>query len=143
MSIMKRRFIEDSWRKEPWMRYLCQVIASLKTEEDVGNFLRDVATLSELQALSERLEIARLLSKGLSYRQVAAQTGASTTTVTRVAHFLENGTGGYRKVLHTHRHHRMGISAKEQNTSQNTQGEKPVAASVLEKYLGRKVEDVK
>ena len=85
---MKRRFTEDSWRKEPWMRYLCQVIASLKTEEDVGNFLRDVATLSELQALSERLEVARLLSKGLSYRQVAAQTGASTTTVTRVAHLI-------------------------------------------------------
>lgn len=139
---MKRRFTEDSWRKEPWMRYLCQVIASLKTEEDTGNFLRDVATLSELQAMSERLEVARLLSKGLSYRQVAAQTGASTTTVTRVAHFLENGTGGYRKVLHTHRHHRIGIPAREQNISQNTQGEKPVAVSVLEKYLGRKVDKI-
>lgn len=140
---MKRRFTEDSWRKEPWMRYLCQVIASLKTEEDAGNFLRDVATLSELQAMSERLEVARLLSKGLSYRQVASQTGASTTTVTRVAHFLENGTGGYRKVLHTHRHHRMGISMKEQPVVQSEKEKKPVAVSVLEKYLGRQAEDVR
>lgn len=136
---MKRRFTEDSWRKEPWMRYLCQVIASLKTEEDAGNFLRDVATLSELQAMSERLEVARLLSKGLSYRQVAAQTGASTTTVTRVAHFLENGTGGYRKVLHTHRHHRMGVLGKGHDAVQNVEEQKPVAASVLEKYLGKKI----
>jgi TrpR-related protein YerC/YecD len=71
------------------------------------NFLRDVGTLSEMQAWSERLEVARLLGKGLSYRQVAAMTGASTTTVTRVAHFLENGEGGYRKILRVHRHHRM------------------------------------
>ncbi|OGJ57412.1 hypothetical protein A2635_00805 [Candidatus Peribacteria bacterium RIFCSPHIGHO2_01_FULL_51_9] len=133
---MKRRFTEDSWRKEPWMRYLCQVIASLKTEEDVGNFLRDVATLSELQALSERLEVARLLSKGLSYRQVAAQTGASTTTVTRVAHFIENGAGGYRKILHTHRHHRLQPQPVEHSETRNP--ERKIVSSVLEKYLQKR-----
>jgi TrpR-related protein YerC/YecD len=104
---MKRRFTEDSWRKEPWFRSLCASILSCRNEEDVANFLRDVGTLSELQAWSERLEVARLLGRGLSYRQVAKLTGASTTTVTRVAHFLENGQGGYRKILNVHRHHRI------------------------------------
>ena len=104
---MKRRFIEDSWRKEPWFRGLVSAFLACKNEADLGNFLRDVATLSEMQALSERLEVARLLSQGYSYRQVAAKTGASTTTVTRVANFLENGEGGYRKILNVHRHHRM------------------------------------
>lgn len=112
---MKRRFTEDSWRKEPWFKSLCTAIKSCKTEEELANFLRDVATLSELQALGERLEVARLLSKGLSYRQVAAETGASTTTVTRVAAFLENGEGGYRKVLNTHRHHRMKTGQKTES----------------------------
>ena len=133
---MKRRFTEDSWRREPWMRYLCQVVASLKTEEDTGNFLRDIATLSELQALSERLEVARLLSKGLSYRQISAQTGASTTTVTRVAHFLENGTGGYRKVLHTHRHHRLQGQSVERTVARDP--DQRVVSSVLEKYLQKR-----
>lgn len=109
---MKRRFTEDSWRREPWFRGLVSAIRSCKSETDVENLLRDIATLSELQALSERLEVARLLSRGLSYRQVAAETGASTTTVTRVANFLENGEGGYRQVLNTHRHHRMQVDKK-------------------------------
>jgi TrpR-related protein YerC/YecD len=104
---MKRRFTEDSWRKEPWFKSLCSAMLACKTHEEIENFLRDLTTLSEMQAMSERLEVARLLSQGLSYRQVAAKTGASTTTVTRVANFLENGEGGYRKILKAHRHHRM------------------------------------
>lgn len=104
---MKRRFTEDSWRREPWFISLVHAFRSRKTDADMENFLRDIATLSELQALSERLEVARLLAKGLSYRQIAKETGASTTTVTRVASFIENGEGGYRDLLHTHRHHRL------------------------------------
>lgn len=136
---MKRRFTEDSWRKEPWFKALTHALLGLRTDEDVANFLRDVATLSELQAFSERLEVARLLAKGLSYRKVSAMTGASTTTVTRVAHFLENGEGGYRKVLRTHRHHRMkkdpfddaGREVPKQILSKPTD-------TLLRKYLGRK-----
>lgn len=143
---MKRRFTEDSWRKEPWFKGLVSAMRSCKTEKDMENFLRDVATLSELQAFSERLEVARLLSRGLSYRQVAAQTGASTTTVTRVASFLENGEGGYRTVLNTHRHHRMNVGRKEveQSTAEKIDEPQPIApeqpmrVSPLQKYLDRR-----
>jgi TrpR-related protein YerC/YecD len=148
---MKRRFTEDSWRKEPWFRGLVSAMLSCKTEQDMENFLRDVSTLSEMQALSERLEVARLLARGLSYRQVAAQTGASTTTVTRVAHFLENGEGGYRKVLNAHRHHRMKTDKKPAatNTASDSaplQQEAPAPpqqlipgpVSPLQKYLDRR-----
>ena len=106
---MKRRFTEDSWRREPWFKQLCSALLTNKSEADIASFLRDVATLSELQDLSERLEVARLLSKGLSYREVARLTGACTTTVTRVARSIENGEGGYRKFLNVHRHHRMMV----------------------------------
>lgn len=102
---MKRRYTEESWRKEPWLKGLVQAFLSCKSDEQMANFLRDIATLSELAAMSERLEVARLLGKGLSYRQVSKMTGASTTTVTRVAQFLENGQGGYREFLKVHRHH--------------------------------------
>ncbi len=141
---MKRRFTEDSWRKEPWFRSLCSAIKSCKTEEELANFLRDVGALSELQAWGERLEVARLLSRGYSYRQVATETGASTTTVTRVASFLENGEGGYRKVLNTHRHHRMNAGpakSEPSSTVPQTQQENvqdiPRKVSSLQKYLGK------
>lgn len=140
---MKRRFTDDSWRKEPWFRSLCSALRSCKNEADLANFLRDVGTLSELQAWSERLEVARLLGKGLSYRQVAAQTGASTTTVTRVAHFLENGEGGYRHVLNVHRHHRLLPKPSASEVSEQapvSPAERPSApapVSALQKYLDR------
>lgn len=138
---MKRRFTEDSWRKEPWFKTLCIALRSCKTDLDMENLLRDVATLSELQALSERLEVARLLGKGLPYRQIAKETGASTTTVTRVAHFLENGEGGYRRFLNVHRHHRMAKKPQPENAGRTTppaaeiEALKPVSA--LQKYLDR------
>lgn len=131
---MKRRFIEDSWRKEPWFRQLCSALLTNKGEAELASFLRDIATLSELQDMSERLEIARLLSKGLSYREVARCTGASTTTVTRVARSIENGEGGYRKFFNVHRHHRlMTKEASAMVEKQKEGGAKP--ASVLQKYL--------
>ncbi|MSR87215.1 hypothetical protein EXS70_03525 [Candidatus Peribacteria bacterium] len=128
----RKRFTEDAYRKEPWFRSLCQAMLMCKSEEDMSNFLRDVGTLSELQAWGERLEVARQLSRGLSYREVARLTGASTTTVTRVAKFIENGPGGYRKILNVHRHHRM-------HTKDEAHKESVVAApSVLQKYLEKK-----
>ena len=137
---MKRRFTEDSWRKEPWFRGLVQGMLSFRSEEELANFLRDVATLSELQALSERFEVARLLAKGLSYRKVAEMTGASTTTVTRVANFLENGEGGYRKVLKAHRHHRIMNKKDSLEGSQETPSREntPPPPGLLHKYLARK-----
>ncbi|UPA23036.1 trp operon repressor [Candidatus Peribacteria bacterium] len=143
---MKRRFTEDSWRKEPWFLSLCAAMNSCKNEEEIANLFRDIATLSELQAMGERLEVAKLLSQGLSYRQVAAKTGASTTTVTRVANFLENGEGGYRKVLNTHRHHRMKVGMKRIDTAEKPDSDPtpseqkkdvlPIKKTALQKYLG-------
>lgn len=141
---MKRRFTEDSWRKEPWFHTLCSSLRSCKTDDEMANFLRDVATLSELQAWSERLEVARLLGTGMSYRQVAKETGASTTTVTRVAHFLENGEGGYRRFLNVHRHHRMAkkpqanAPATERPVPEKSAEQSPPKPmSALQKYLDR------
>jgi TrpR-related protein YerC/YecD len=134
---MKRRFTEDSWRREPWFKGLCSAIKQCKTEEDLANFLRDVATLSELQALSERLEVARLLGRGLSYRQVSSMTGASTTTVTRVAAYLENGEGGYREVLKVHRHHDVRKRKYEEPSQEPKNENKNSIQSPLQKYLGK------
>ena len=134
----KKRFTEDSYRREPWFRALCDALLSCKSEEDLANFLRDIGTLAELQDWSERLEVAKQLVQGLSYRQVALKTGASTTTVTRVAKFIENGCGGYRKILHAHRHHRLVTQGGVEKTTSAQIEEKKSANELLKKYLQRR-----
>src|SRR4051795_8816281 len=89
--------------RHPWrtkeMRELFATIASLQSVPEVESFCRDLCTLSELEAMAHRWQVARLLEKGLPYLEIAERTGASTTTVTRVAHWLRHGEGGYRAAL--------------------------------------------
>jgi TrpR-related protein YerC/YecD len=96
---MLKPFTEHNWRTDPAFQALCKALASCRTSAAVADLLRDVGTLGELQAWSERLEVARLLARGKTYREIAQATGASTTTVTRVARFLHDGEGGYRRLL--------------------------------------------
>ncbi len=139
----KKRFTDDSFRKEPWFQALCQALLSPKNADSMANMLRDIGALSELQAWSERLEVAKQLAKGLSYRQVAASTGASTTTVTRVARVIENGSGGLRDYLHVNRHHRMIKKVDQEKPQQKEQKAHEVSsetkpATLLQKYLDKK-----
>ncbi|MGE3769366.1 MAG: YerC/YecD family TrpR-related protein [Bdellovibrionales bacterium] len=80
---------------------LCQAIVALRTPDECARFLRDLCTPTEIDALAERWTIARLLASDRhSYRDIAAQTGASTATVTRVARFLkEEPYQGYKLIL--------------------------------------------
>src|SRR5919202_1252768 len=88
------------WTRHPWrtrqMKELFDAMSSLETPREFEAFLRDLCTLGELEAMAHRWEVARLVERGLPYLEVAAKTGASTTTVTRVAHWLRYGEGGYR-----------------------------------------------
>jgi TrpR-related protein YerC/YecD len=86
------------WRT-PQMKELFAAMASLKTQAELQAFLRDLCTLGELEAMAHRWEVARLVDRGLPYLEIAAKTHASTTTVTRVAHWLRYGEGGYRLAL--------------------------------------------
>lgn len=72
-----------------------------KSVKEVENFLVDLCTPAEVRALSERWHVAKLLDNGeLSYRDIHAQTGVSTTTIGRVARFLnEEPHQGYRTIL--------------------------------------------
>ena len=80
---------------------LTSALLMLKGRAEVRAFLDDLCTPSEIRAFAERFKVARLLDEGqLSYRDIAMKTGASTTTVTRVARFLrEMPHQGYRLVL--------------------------------------------
>ncbi len=81
------------------MEDLFEAIQGLDGPDEVERFLRDLCTLSELEAMAHRWEVVKLLDQGLPYQEIARRTGASTTTVTRVAHWLRHGEGGYRAAL--------------------------------------------
>lgn len=86
-------------RKTSEFKNLSQAFVGLKSEKEVFALLRDICTLSEISAMAERLEVAEQVEKWVSYRTIAKNTGASTATITRVAHWLHNGMGGYHSVL--------------------------------------------
>jgi TrpR-related protein YerC/YecD len=81
------------------MEDLLEAIVGFEDPEEAGRFLRDLCTLSELEAMAHRWQVVKLLDEGLPYQEVSRRTGASTTTVTRVAHWLRHGEGGYRTAL--------------------------------------------
>ena len=78
---------------------LTKAIANLKTKEECKQFLLDLCTPAEIQAMADRWKAARLLQAGLSYREIYEKSGVSTATVTRVARCLTLGAGGYRLML--------------------------------------------
>ena len=80
---------------------LSKVLKQLNSSKDIENFLLDLCTPSEIEAMEERWEVAQLLYEGKStYRDIASKLNTSTATVTRVARFLFKETNqGYIKVL--------------------------------------------
>ena len=91
--------MERELRKNKALWALFEAIVHLEDVEECARFLRDLCTLAELRAMAERWEVARLLAQQVPYRQIAEQTGCSTATITRIAHWLHHGEGGYRLML--------------------------------------------
>jgi TrpR-related protein YerC/YecD len=96
MRAVNQNHHDDEHRHALW-----QAIMQLKTPDECRRFFVDLCTPGEIADFTERWHIARLLDKGdQSYRDIAETTGASTTTVGRVARFLsQEGYQGYRMVL--------------------------------------------
>lgn len=80
---------------------LCDTLLTLEKREEAYNFLKDLCTPQEIKAIAERWQVCRLLDVGdLSYRDINALTGASLSTIGRVARFLKDESyKGYRIAL--------------------------------------------
>lgn len=89
---------EDIVRRRE-MKELSQAILELETVDECKKFLRDLCTLSELEAMVERFQVAKRVFAGEKYREINKKTGSSTATITRVAYWLHHGMGGYKLVL--------------------------------------------
>ena len=67
----------------------------LNSEEEVKAFLEDLCSMTELMAMEQRFEVARLLHRGLIYNAIMENTGASSAIISRVNRSLQYGAGGY------------------------------------------------
>lgn len=78
---------------------LYEAILSLNSVEECRAFFEDICTISEINAMSQRLEVAKMLSKNSPYSEIVKATHASSATISRVGRCLNYGDGGYRLVL--------------------------------------------
>ncbi|HEY4601527.1 MAG TPA: YerC/YecD family TrpR-related protein [Cerasibacillus sp.] len=78
---------------------LFDAILSLDNREECYRFFDDIATMSEVQSLSQRFQVAKMLSEGQTYNEIEKETKASTATISRVRRCIDYGSGGYGLVL--------------------------------------------
>ena len=93
--------------RKPRNEDMYRAILALQTEEECQKFFDDLCTVSELQAMEQRFQVAVLLEQGLIYNDILEQTGASSATISRVNRSLQYGNDGYTVVFQ-----RLGLIPK-------------------------------
>lgn len=78
---------------------LFEAILKLKDTDDCFAFFEDLCTISEIKAMAQRLEVAKMLMAGDTFNTIVEKTGASTATISRVNRCINYGAGGYGKIL--------------------------------------------
>ena len=86
-----------------------EAILALKDVDECKKFFDDLCTVTELQAMEQRFQVAVLLHQGLIYNDILEKTGASSATISRVNRSLQYGADGYAIVFE-----RMGIEGPEE-----------------------------
>lgn len=103
-----------NWKKPENQRFIKAILA-LETTDEARRFLRDVMTEKEIAECAKRLRAAEMLDQGIPYTAIEQEISLSSTTVARVAKWLNGENGGYRLVLDKMHHHtpnavRKGLS---------------------------------
>ena len=95
--------------------HLFEAILCLKNKEECYTFFEDVCTINELLSLSQRFEVAKMLTDKRTYLDISEKTGASTATISRVNRSLNYGNDGYEMVFER-------MKAKENKTEKIVMG---------------------
>lgn len=89
----------DKKNQQQYKRDLYKAILTLKNDDEVAAFLEDVCTIKEVNDMSQRLAVAKMLSDGCVFSEIGRITGTSSATISRVNKCLEYGSGGYKVVI--------------------------------------------
>lgn len=81
------------------MDFLFEAILKLESKEECYKFFEDICTVSEIKAIAQRMEVAKMLMEKKTYLDIAETTGASTATISRVNRSLNYGSNGYKMLF--------------------------------------------
>lgn len=84
--------------------HMIDAILAIENKEEAYDFLEDLCTVNELLSLSQRYEVATMLTQKKTYLEIAEKTGASTATISRVNRSLNYGCDGYEAIFN-----RLGV----------------------------------
>ena len=94
--------------KKPRSDEMYKALLTLKDVDECKKFFDDLCTVTELQAMEQRYQVAVYLSQGMIYNEILEKTGASSATISRVNRSLQYGADGYAIVFG-----RLGITAEK------------------------------
>ena len=95
---------------------LFKAISDIKTTDECYAFFEDLCTVLEIKSLSQRLQVAKMLSEHHVYNDIVSETGASTATISRVNRSLNYGCDGYEIVFNR-------LKEKEKREKENSSNE--------------------
>ena len=84
---------------------LIQAILVIEKSDEAERFLRDLMTEKEIKEFSKRFKSAEMLTKKISYSVIEKETGLSSTTIARVAKWLNGKEGGYKMIINKLHHY--------------------------------------
>ena len=85
--------------RKPRNTDMYKAILTLRSVEECMDFFDDLCTVTEIQAMEQRYQVAVCLSKDMKYNDILAETGASRATISRVNRSLKYGKDGYEVVF--------------------------------------------
>lgn len=81
------------------IKNLYQAVLLLENEDQCKRFFRDLLTEGEIKEFTNRWKAAQMLDQKVPYEKIEKDTGMSSTTIARIAKWLNHGKGGYRLVI--------------------------------------------
>ena len=89
----------DSKFKTKETEGLFDAVLMLENKEECYRFFEDLCTINEIQAMAQRLQVAKLLREKKTYTEIENRTKASTATISRINKCLNYGADGYNRIL--------------------------------------------
>ncbi len=92
----------NEFERKKYLGEFYTMVSLLKNRDEVKNFFKDLLTLSEVVMISRRIQAAKMLLEGETYETIGQKLKMSTVTVNQVEKWLNNGFGGYKKIIRRH-----------------------------------------
>lgn len=101
-------------KKSQHVMDMYEAILRLENAEECRQFIEDLCSSAEVNALEQRYAVADLLTQGAVYQDILARTGASTATISRVKRVLYDGSGCLKRMIEKVKKDKRPLNAASQ-----------------------------